>query len=86
MARKRKAAGVDKKHEVIDVETIASVGQRRGRRERHPAAGALSDKGRKLKARRRPAEKPPARRQREAARGPAEVEIARRGAARRPSA
>ena len=81
MAGERQAAGVDKKRQVLDVETVASVGQGRGRREREPTAAALRGKAGKLKARRRPAEEPPARRQREAARGPAEVEIAGRGAA-----
>ncbi len=56
----------------------ASIGHRRGPRERDALAAALCGETRKFKPRRRPAEQPPARRQREAARVPAEVEVARR--------
>ena len=83
MAGKRQAASVDKKRQVLDVETIASVGHGRRRRERErwppPCAAKLAS----FKPRRRAAEEPPARRQRKAARGPAQVEIAGRGAAGR---
>src|ERR1700733_7065634 len=83
MARKGQADGIEKKHQVLDVETIASVGQGRRRRERQPTAAALCGKTRQLKPRRRSPEQPPARGQRKAPRSPTEVEIACRGAARR---
>ena len=78
MAGKGEAASVDKKRQVFDIETVASVGQGRWRSERQSTAAALCGKTRQFKPRRRPAEKPPARGQREAARVPAQFEIAGR--------
>src|SRR5580704_7435523 len=83
MAGKGQATSVDKKRQALDIQTVASVGQGRWRRERQPTAAALCGKTRKFKPRRRPAEEPPARRQRKAARSPAEVEVAGRCAAGR---
>src|SRR3984885_14957759 len=80
MAGKGQAASADKKRQVLDVQAIASVGQCRRRREGQPTAAALRGETGKFKPRRRAAEEAPARRQRKAARGPDEVEIAGRGA------
>src|SRR5580704_11475752 len=81
MSGKRQAASVDTKREILDVEAIASIGHGRRRRERYALAAALRGKTRKFKPCRRPAEQPPARRQRKAVRVPAQFEIAGRCAA-----
>ena len=83
MAGKGQAASVDTKRQVLDVETVASVGHGRWRSERQRLAAALCGEAGKFKPRRRPAEKPPARVDREAARVPAQFEVAGRCAAGR---
>ena len=83
MAGERRGGRRRPQREVLDVQTVASIGQGRGRRERDALAAALSGEAGEFETRRRPAEEPAARREREAARVPAQVEIARRRAARR---
>src|ERR1700722_5382536 len=83
MSGKRQAASADAKGEILDVEAVGSIGHRRRACERDALAAALSGKTRKLKPRRRPAEKLAARVDRESVRVPAQVEVAGQGVPRR---
>src|ERR1700733_4000650 len=82
MSGKRQAASADAKGQILDVEAVGSIGHRPRACERDALAAALSGKTRKLKPRWRSSEQPPARADREAARIPAQVEVAGRGVPR----
>src|SRR5208337_2177415 len=83
MTVERKPAGIDGENKIFDVEALAPIGKRSRMSERQPLAAALRAEAREFEPGRLPAEQPPVRLQRDAARRRAEVEIAGIGAGRR---